>query len=68
MLQREVTDIIDHQRYSVINPLPKDIEEIEVLAKAMYERMLKREDEAVRKLHQVIEFATADECEILSSS
>lgn len=43
--------------------MPKTTEEIKQIADDMYARMLKREDEAVQKLRQVIQFATDDDCE-----
>ncbi|TFK57019.1 ATP-dependent DNA helicase [Heliocybe sulcata] len=49
-------------RYAILNPLPQTSEGIEELAKKMYERMLAREEEAVRKLHEVIKFATDEDC------
>ncbi|KAH7913025.1 ATP-dependent DNA helicase [Hygrophoropsis aurantiaca] len=49
-------------RYKVLNPLPKTTEEIKAVAELMYQRMITREDEAIQKLQQVIEFATADDC------
>ncbi|TFK57018.1 ATP-dependent DNA helicase [Heliocybe sulcata] len=49
-------------RYAILNPLPPTSEGIEELAKKIYERMLAREEESVRKLHEVINFATADDC------
>lgn len=50
------------QRYMVVNPLPKTSEGIQALADLIYERMLAREEEAVQKLKQVIDFATGDDC------
>lgn len=47
-----------------MEPLPKDTEGIKNLANLMYQRMLQREDEAVRKIKEVIDFATTDECQL----
>ncbi|TFY65149.1 hypothetical protein EVJ58_g2153 [Rhodofomes roseus] len=49
-------------RYQVLKPLPKAPEEIQVLADQLYNKMLAREEEAVQKLRQVMEFATNDDC------
>ncbi|KZT72807.1 ATP-dependent DNA helicase [Daedalea quercina L-15889] len=49
-------------RYQVLKPLPKAPEEIQALADKLYARMLAREEEAVQKLRQVVEFATNDDC------
>ncbi|KAH7929308.1 ATP-dependent DNA helicase [Leucogyrophana mollusca] len=49
-------------RYKILNPLPKTAEEIKDVADLMYQRMIAREDEAVQKLRQVIDFATTDDC------
>lgn len=51
------------QRYAVIKPLPKDAEEIKALVEQLYAGMVKREEEAVRKMQMVIELATGDDCE-----
>lgn len=50
------------QRYQVLKPLPKAPEEIQALADKLYAKMEFREEEAVQKLRQVIEFATGDDC------
>lgn len=47
----------------MIKPLPKGPKEIQELTDQMYARMLKREEDAITKLRQVIEFATNDDCE-----
>ncbi|KDQ63470.1 hypothetical protein JAAARDRAFT_119479 [Jaapia argillacea MUCL 33604] len=49
-------------RYAVINPLPKDAKGVEELAELLHQRMLGREDEAVQKIREVINFATDDDC------
>ncbi|OCH96064.1 ATP-dependent DNA helicase [Obba rivulosa] len=49
-------------RYLVINPMPKTTDSIKELADKIYQRMLAREEEAVQKLRQVIDFATGDDC------
>lgn len=53
------------------NPLPKDAEGITELADKIYVRMVERENEAVAKIQQVIQFATNDDCrctpEVLTS-
>ena len=50
----------------VINALPKDVTDIEKLATLMYDRMIKREEEGIAKLRQVIDFATDDDCAFLT--
>lgn len=50
------------QRYQVLKPLPKASHEIQALADKLYAKMLFREEEAIQKLRQVIEFATGDDC------
>ncbi|KIM75419.1 hypothetical protein PILCRDRAFT_98975 [Piloderma croceum F 1598] len=49
-------------RYLICNPLPKTTEETEKVTGMMYQRMVAREDEAIEKLHQVIKFATSEDC------
>ncbi|KAJ7585220.1 ATP-dependent DNA helicase [Mycena floridula] len=49
-------------RYRVEKPLPKDPEAIAAIADKLFEGMLKREEEGVRKLKEVIAFATDDDC------
>ncbi|GLB36075.1 putative ATP-dependent DNA helicase [Lyophyllum shimeji] len=49
-------------RYAVLKPLPKETEEIKKLAKDLHDRMLKREEEGIEKIRQVIEFAIDDDC------
>ncbi|KAG1749921.1 ATP-dependent DNA helicase [Suillus paluster] len=49
-------------RYKIVNPLPKELEEIVNITDMMYKRMLDREEEAIVKLRQVIDFATDDAC------
>ncbi|KAG2154770.1 ATP-dependent DNA helicase [Suillus clintonianus] len=49
-------------RYKIVNPLPKEQEDIVNIAEMMYKRMLDREEEAIVKLRQVIDFAIDDEC------
>ncbi|KAI0375106.1 ATP-dependent DNA helicase [Pilatotrama ljubarskyi] len=49
-------------RFMVLKPLPKANKEIKNLANMMYQRMVAREDEAVEKIRQVIQFATTDDC------
>ncbi|KAG2369391.1 hypothetical protein BDR07DRAFT_1267607 [Suillus spraguei] len=49
-------------RYKILNPLPKEKEEIANIAEMMYNRMLEREEENVVKLQRVIDFAINDEC------
>ncbi|KAG1825860.1 ATP-dependent DNA helicase [Suillus subaureus] len=49
-------------RYKILNPLPKEKEEIVNVAEMMYNRMLDKEEEAIVKLRRVINFATNDEC------
>ncbi|KAI0651958.1 ATP-dependent DNA helicase [Trametes meyenii] len=49
-------------RYMVIKPLSRNLKEVKDLATMMYQRMVAREDEAVEKIRQVIQFATADDC------
>lgn len=54
------------QRYTVLNALPKSTEEIKNVANMIYQRMVEREDEAIQKLHQVIAFATGEDCKLSS--
>ncbi|KII93915.1 hypothetical protein PLICRDRAFT_88210 [Plicaturopsis crispa FD-325 SS-3] len=49
-------------RYAVLKPLPKTNAEIGDVTEMMFKRMVDREEEAIQKLRQVIEFATADDC------
>ncbi|KAG1757650.1 ATP-dependent DNA helicase, partial [Suillus lakei] len=49
-------------RYKIVNPLPKEKEEIVNITEMMYKRMLDKEEEAIVKLRRVIDFATDDEC------
>ncbi|KAG1899302.1 ATP-dependent DNA helicase [Suillus fuscotomentosus] len=49
-------------RYKILNPLPMEKEEIANIAEMMYNRMLDKEEEAIVKLRQVINFATNNEC------
>ncbi|RDB29220.1 putative ATP-dependent DNA helicase RecQ [Hypsizygus marmoreus] len=49
-------------RYAILKALPKTTEEIKTIAGEMFSRMLKREEEGIEKLRQVIEFATDDDC------
>ncbi|KAF5385259.1 hypothetical protein D9615_001455 [Tricholomella constricta] len=49
-------------RYAVLKPLPKDTAEIMRMAGKLHSRMLKREEEGIEKLRQVIEFATDQDC------
>jgi DNA-directed RNA polymerase subunit F len=51
------------QRYKIVNALPKQEEEIKIIAEMMYKRMLDREEEGIVKLRGVIDFATNDDCE-----
>lgn len=51
------------QRYKILNSLPMEKEEIANIAEMMYNRMLDKEEEAIVKLRQVINFATNNECE-----
>lgn len=53
---------VSTQRYAILSPLPKTLEGIQQLAELIYQRMLGREEEAVQKLQQVIDFATGDDC------
>jgi hypothetical protein len=53
------------QRYTVLKELPVTAEAIKQVAGDMYLRMLKREDEGIEKLRQVITFATDDDCNVL---
>ena len=50
------------QRYLICNPLPKTTEEIEKVTEMMHQSMVVREDEFIEKLHQVIGFATGEDC------
>lgn len=50
------------QRYFAKKPLPTTTADIQNLATLMYDRMIKREEDAIEKLKQVIDFATKDEC------
>ena len=50
------------QRFLVLEPLPKDTEGINNLTELMYQRMQSRENDAVRKIKEVIDFATTDDC------
>jgi hypothetical protein len=50
------------QRFKIFKRLPIDGAEFDNLVELIFQRMVKREDEAVAKLKQVIEFATGDEC------
>lgn len=43
-------------------PLPRALKDIKNLAEMMYQRMVAREEEAVEKIRQVIQFATTDDC------
>jgi hypothetical protein len=63
MLSIIVFDMYCSQRYLICNPLPKTTEEIENVTEMMYKRMVSREDEAIAKLRQVIDFATSDDCQ-----
>lgn len=47
----------------MIKPLPKDPQEIKALVEQLYAGMVKREEEAIRKMQMVIELATGDDCE-----
>jgi hypothetical protein len=67
-LPMNIFDVDFWQRYLICNPLPKTTEEIENVTDMMYRRMVDREDEAIQKLRQVIDFATGDDCERLCSS
>ncbi|KAI0669791.1 ATP-dependent DNA helicase [Trametes maxima] len=49
-------------RYMVLKPLSRNLKEVKDLATMVYQRMIAREDEAVEKIRQVIQFATADDC------
>lgn len=55
------------QRFKILEPLPKDREGIEKLVDLLYERMLRREDEAIDKLYKVMELGMKDECEFLQN-
>ena len=50
------------QRFAIMKPLPKASDEVQVVVDKLYEGMVKRENEAIEKLHGVIAFATADDC------
>ncbi|KAF9519866.1 hypothetical protein BS47DRAFT_1002285 [Hydnum rufescens UP504] len=49
-------------RYQILKPLPNSMAEITAIAEGMYQGMLKREADAVARLHRVLEFATVDDC------
>ncbi|TRM60229.1 P-loop containing nucleoside triphosphate hydrolase protein [Schizophyllum amplum] len=51
-------------RYSTFldNPRPTDLAEIKVIAKALYARLLKKEEDDIAKIHQVLNFAKDDDC------
>ncbi|KIY66111.1 ATP-dependent DNA helicase [Cylindrobasidium torrendii FP15055 ss-10] len=49
-------------RYRVIKPLPTDLPTIGALADQMFEEMVAREEDGVRRIQGVIEFATASKC------
>ncbi|KZP04151.1 ATP-dependent DNA helicase [Athelia psychrophila] len=49
-------------RYVLQKPLPTATAEIDKLANAMFARIKESEEGAVRKLRQVIDFATGDDC------
>lgn len=57
-----LSKLIILQRYLIRNPLPITVEEIDNVTEMMYQRMLAREEEAVQKIRQVINFATTDDC------
>jgi hypothetical protein len=62
-LLMNISDIEITQRYLICNPLPKTTNPIEDITDKMYQRMVAREDEAIQKLRQVIDFATGEDCE-----
>ncbi|KAI9065831.1 ATP-dependent DNA helicase [Trametes sanguinea] len=49
-------------RYMVVKPMPRSAKEIKTLSTQMYQGMVAREEEAVEKIRQVIQFATNDDC------
>jgi len=46
----------------VTNELPKNKEARQKIAAHLHQSIIEREDEAVRKLHEVISFANSSEC------
>ncbi|KAG1906800.1 uncharacterized protein F5891DRAFT_975517 [Suillus fuscotomentosus] len=50
------------QQYKILNSLLMEKEEIANIAEMMYNRMLDKEEEAIVKLRQVINFATNNKC------
>jgi hypothetical protein len=46
----------------VTNELPKSQEARREIAARLHQSIVEREDEAVRKLHEVISFANSSEC------
>jgi hypothetical protein len=62
-LLMNISDIEITQRYLICNPLPKTTDAIEDITDKIYQRMVAREDEAIQKLRQVIDFATGEDCE-----
>jgi hypothetical protein len=60
---RGVREIMCIQRYNILKEFPKDQKRIEEIADKLFNRLLIKEEEAVGKLRQVIEFATEDDCE-----
>ncbi|KAI0778291.1 ATP-dependent DNA helicase [Trametes elegans] len=49
-------------RYMVLKPMPRGTKDTKDLVTMMYTRMVAREEEAVEKIRQVIQFATTDDC------
>ncbi|EIN14131.1 ATP-dependent DNA helicase [Punctularia strigosozonata HHB-11173 SS5] len=58
----ELDGLVTVKASQVRNPLPKNAAEVERLASEMHAKMVDREEEAIKKLRQVIEVATAEEC------
>lgn len=53
---------IVRNRYHVLKPLPKDAKLLDALADELFQNMVDKERDEVRRLRQVVEFATSDDC------
>ncbi|KAK0465659.1 ATP-dependent DNA helicase [Armillaria novae-zelandiae] len=49
-------------RYRIVTPLPTELSKVSQIAQDIHAGMVKREEEGIRKLQEVIEFATKPEC------